>query len=244
MRCATRCSPSSPSLADGSGCCHRRRPGRNRVRVAGTRTAPAVVDPGPRLPGAARDVPARVGSVVMLAQPPDRSHVCLARPARPLRAEAPLELPRPGPPPSAVGPGASWLRSRPQAAPPVFCSRSPSSLAGLAGDRAGRPLRVRRPPAVAAVAPARAGHRRPRPRSVRRRRARGADVAVVAGSVTVLARSSASASAPSRAGAAGWWTTFSCGSTEFVQVVPRFFLAVVAIALFGPGLDRLVLCWG
>jgi peptide/nickel transport system permease protein len=28
--------------------------------------------------------------------------------------------------------------------------------------------------------------------------------------------------------------------TEFVQVVPRFFLAVVVIALFGPGLDRLV----
>jgi peptide/nickel transport system permease protein len=29
--------------------------------------------------------------------------------------------------------------------------------------------------------------------------------------------------------------------TEFVQVVPRFFLAVIVIALFGPGLDRLVL---
>ena len=29
--------------------------------------------------------------------------------------------------------------------------------------------------------------------------------------------------------------------TEFVQVVPRFFLAVVVVALFGPGLDRLVL---
>jgi peptide/nickel transport system permease protein len=32
--------------------------------------------------------------------------------------------------------------------------------------------------------------------------------------------------------------------TEFVQVVPRFFLAVVVIALFGPGLDRLVLVLG
>lgn len=32
--------------------------------------------------------------------------------------------------------------------------------------------------------------------------------------------------------------------TEFVQVVPRFFLAVVVIALFGPGLDRLVLLLG
>ena len=29
--------------------------------------------------------------------------------------------------------------------------------------------------------------------------------------------------------------------TEFVQVIPRFFLAVIVIALFGPGLDRLVL---
>jgi len=29
--------------------------------------------------------------------------------------------------------------------------------------------------------------------------------------------------------------------TEFVQVVPRFFLAVLVIALFGPGLDRLAL---
>jgi len=32
--------------------------------------------------------------------------------------------------------------------------------------------------------------------------------------------------------------------TELVQVVPRFFLAVLIIALFGPGLDRLVLVLG
>jgi peptide/nickel transport system permease protein len=32
--------------------------------------------------------------------------------------------------------------------------------------------------------------------------------------------------------------------TELVQVVPRFFLAVLVIALFGPGLDRLVLVLG
>jgi len=32
--------------------------------------------------------------------------------------------------------------------------------------------------------------------------------------------------------------------TEFVQVVPRFFLAVVVIALFGPGLDRVILVLG
>lgn len=32
--------------------------------------------------------------------------------------------------------------------------------------------------------------------------------------------------------------------TELLQVIPRFFLAVVAIALFGPGLDRVVLTLG
>jgi len=32
--------------------------------------------------------------------------------------------------------------------------------------------------------------------------------------------------------------------TEFVQVVPRFFLAVVVVALFGPGLARLILLLG
>jgi peptide/nickel transport system permease protein len=32
--------------------------------------------------------------------------------------------------------------------------------------------------------------------------------------------------------------------TEFVQVVPRVFLAVIAIAVFGPGVDRLVLLLG
>jgi peptide/nickel transport system permease protein len=32
--------------------------------------------------------------------------------------------------------------------------------------------------------------------------------------------------------------------TELVQVLPRFFLAIVVIAMFGPGLDRLVLVLG
>lgn len=32
--------------------------------------------------------------------------------------------------------------------------------------------------------------------------------------------------------------------TEFVQVLPRFFLAIVVIALFGPGLDRLIIVLG
>ncbi len=33
-------------------------------------------------------------------------------------------------------------------------------------------------------------------------------------------------------------------ATEFVQVLPRFFLAIVVIALFGPGLDNLVIVLG
>src|SRR5262252_1075157 len=32
--------------------------------------------------------------------------------------------------------------------------------------------------------------------------------------------------------------------SEFVQIVPRFFLAVIVVAVFGPGLDRLVLLLG
>ena len=32
--------------------------------------------------------------------------------------------------------------------------------------------------------------------------------------------------------------------TEFFQVLPRFFLAILAIALFGPGLDRLIVILG
>ena len=39
----------------------------------------------------------------------------------------------------------------------------------------------------------------------------------------------------------GWVDDVLMHVTEFVQVVPRFFLAVVVIALFGPGLDRVVL---
>jgi peptide/nickel transport system permease protein len=43
---------------------------------------------------------------------------------------------------------------------------------------------------------------------------------------------------------AGWIDDLLMRGTELVQVVPRFFLAVVVIALFGPGLDRLVLVLG
>ncbi|MDQ6634177.1 MAG: ABC transporter permease [Gemmatimonadota bacterium] len=42
----------------------------------------------------------------------------------------------------------------------------------------------------------------------------------------------------------GWIDDALMRTTEFFQVVPRFFLAVIAIALLGPGLDRIVLALG
>jgi peptide/nickel transport system permease protein len=43
---------------------------------------------------------------------------------------------------------------------------------------------------------------------------------------------------------AGWVDDALMRATEFVQVLPRFFLAIVVIALFGPGLDRLIIVLG
>ncbi len=43
---------------------------------------------------------------------------------------------------------------------------------------------------------------------------------------------------------AGWLDQVLMRSTEFVQVLPRFFLAIVVIAMFGPGLRQLVLVLG
>lgn len=42
----------------------------------------------------------------------------------------------------------------------------------------------------------------------------------------------------------GWIDDVLMRMTEVFQVIPRFFFAVVAIALFGPGLDRMVLVIG
>lgn len=42
----------------------------------------------------------------------------------------------------------------------------------------------------------------------------------------------------------GWIDDVLMRTTELFQVIPRFFFAVVAIALFGPGLDRMVLTLG
>ena len=42
----------------------------------------------------------------------------------------------------------------------------------------------------------------------------------------------------------GWVDNLLMRVTELFQVIPRFFFAIIAIALFGPGLDRLVLALG
>ena len=42
----------------------------------------------------------------------------------------------------------------------------------------------------------------------------------------------------------GWIDDALMRTTELFQVIPRFFFAVIAIALFGPGLDRIVLTLG
>ena len=42
----------------------------------------------------------------------------------------------------------------------------------------------------------------------------------------------------------GWIDDALMRTTELFQVIPRFFFAIIAIALFGPGLDRMVLTLG
>ncbi|MBA2528520.1 MAG: ABC transporter permease [Euzebyales bacterium] len=42
----------------------------------------------------------------------------------------------------------------------------------------------------------------------------------------------------------GWLDDLLMRGTEAVQVLPRFFLAIIVIAFFGPGLDRLVIVLG
>lgn len=44
--------------------------------------------------------------------------------------------------------------------------------------------------------------------------------------------------------AGGWWDDVLMRGTELFQVLPRFFLALVVIAFFGPGLHHLVLLLG
>jgi peptide/nickel transport system permease protein len=42
----------------------------------------------------------------------------------------------------------------------------------------------------------------------------------------------------------GWIDEALMRMTELFQVIPRFFLAIITIALFGPGLDRIILTLG
>lgn len=42
----------------------------------------------------------------------------------------------------------------------------------------------------------------------------------------------------------GWTDDLLMRGTEFFQVIPRFFLAIMTIALFGPGLDRVIVVLG
>ena len=63
----------------------------------------------------------------------------------------------------------------------------------------------------------------------------------LAAAVSLLAGSIGVAVGSLGAWRGGWLDDGLMHLTEFVQVVPRFFLAVIAIALFGPGLDRVAL---
>lgn len=64
---------------------------------------------------------------------------------------------------------------------------------------------------------------------------------VVAVAVTTLASLAGSAIGMVAGYAGGLADDLLMRATEVAQVIPRFFLAVVTIALFGPGLDRLIL---
>ena len=65
--------------------------------------------------------------------------------------------------------------------------------------------------------------------------------AVVAVTVTVLATVLGSCIGMIAGFSGGLRDDLLMRATEIAQVIPRFFLAVVTIALFGPGLDRLIL---
>jgi peptide/nickel transport system permease protein len=67
---------------------------------------------------------------------------------------------------------------------------------------------------------------------------------VVAGTVGVLVLVIGCAVGLASGYAGGWVDDVLMRCTELLQVLPRFFLALVVIAFFGPGLDRLVLLLG
>ena len=67
---------------------------------------------------------------------------------------------------------------------------------------------------------------------------------LVAGSVTLLAFACGAAVGMTAGWRGGLLDDALMRVTELFQVVPRFFLVVVAVALFGPGIDRIVLTLG
>ena len=67
---------------------------------------------------------------------------------------------------------------------------------------------------------------------------------LVAGAVSVLALVCGTVVGMLAGYRAGWIDDALMRATEFFQVIPRFFFAIIAIALFGPGLDRMILTIG
>lgn len=65
----------------------------------------------------------------------------------------------------------------------------------------------------------------------------GASVAGLAGAIGIVVGATSGYSGPTL-------DDLMMRGTEVVQVIPRFFLAIVVVALFGPGLDNLVLLLG
>ena len=66
----------------------------------------------------------------------------------------------------------------------------------------------------------------------------------VAGAVIIIALVCGTAIGVVAGYRGGWVDNALMRLTELFQVIPRFFFAIIAIALFGPGLDRLILALG
>ncbi len=67
---------------------------------------------------------------------------------------------------------------------------------------------------------------------------------LVAGAVTTIAFLLGTAIGTVSGYRGGWLDDALMRITELFQVIPRFFFAIIAIALFGPGLDRLIIALG
>ena len=67
---------------------------------------------------------------------------------------------------------------------------------------------------------------------------------LVAGAVSIIALTCGTVVGMLAGYRGGWVDDALMRTTELFQVIPRFFFAIIAIALFGPGLDRIVLTLG